>query len=300
MDAHGSDLPSIHQRPYFDGIVQLPVLPSHLARESLAAMPSSTCWTQPPRPSPTPDSAPISTEWAQTTPVSTTTANPSTTVNGKRKAGAKSSAGQQGKKKKSSKKETTPSKRFVWTNKMIEALLDMRFKDDDVRLRVEKADTNRKKALAWQFFANRLSEKLEVVLTSDQCEYRQGKEARTDTGNDGNEDESKLWGILNSAFAGRTGIGGATLADADNDSDCVEEEKSFSSSNSRQKAATPIASLAAAMKDGMTAIAASMGTDDKLVEVLHDLRAAQEAARDLQARQLTLLEHLVSKMAPPN
>ncbi|ETO66132.1 hypothetical protein F444_16623, partial [Phytophthora nicotianae P1976] len=24
MDAHGSDLPSIHQRPYFDGIVQLP------------------------------------------------------------------------------------------------------------------------------------------------------------------------------------------------------------------------------------------------------------------------------------
>ncbi|ETI37387.1 hypothetical protein F443_16618 [Phytophthora nicotianae P1569] len=26
MDAHGSDLPSIHQRPYFDGIVQLPVL----------------------------------------------------------------------------------------------------------------------------------------------------------------------------------------------------------------------------------------------------------------------------------
>lgn len=119
---------------------------------------------------------------------------------------------------------------------MIEELLDMRFKDDDARLRVQNADTNRKKALAWQFFANRLSEKLEVVLSSDQvankykilkCEYRQGKEARTDTGNNGNEDESEIWGILNSAFAGRTGIGGATLADADNDSDCVEKRKVF-------------------------------------------------------------------------
>ncbi|EEY56059.1 uncharacterized protein PITG_08829 [Phytophthora infestans T30-4] len=172
MDAHGSDLPSIHQRPYFDGIVQLPVLPSHLARESLAAMPSSTYWPRPPRPSATPDSAPNSTEWDQTIPVSTATTNPSTpvstTVNEKRKAGAKSSAEQQGKKKKSSKKGTTPSKRFVGTNKMIEALLDMHFKDDDVRLRVKNADTNRKKALAWQFFANRLSEKLEVVLSSDQ------------------------------------------------------------------------------------------------------------------------------------
>ncbi|KAF4135885.1 hypothetical protein GN958_ATG14871 [Phytophthora infestans] len=209
MDAHGSDLPSIHQRPYFDGIVQLPVLPSHLARESLAAMPSSTYWPRPPRPSATPDSAPNSTEWDQTIPVSTATTNPSTpvstTVNGKRKAGAKSSAEQQGKKKKSSKKGTTPSKRFVGTNKMIEALLDMHFKDDDVRLRVKNADTNRKKALAWQFFANRLSEKLEVVLSSDQVanrykklkgEYRQGREARTDSGNDGNEDESELWGIL--------------------------------------------------------------------------------------------------------
>ncbi|KAF4147225.1 hypothetical protein GN958_ATG03635 [Phytophthora infestans] len=167
---------------------------------------------------------------------------------------------------------------------MIEALLDMRFKDDDVRLRVQNADTNRKKALAWQFFANRLSEKLEVVLSSDQvankykklkCEYRQGREARTDTGNDGNEDEN-------------------------NDSDCVEEEKPFSSSDSRQKSATPIASLAAAMKDGMTAIASSMKTDDKLVEVLCDVRVAQEASRDLQARQLTLFKHLVSKMSPPN
>ncbi|KUF82264.1 hypothetical protein AM587_10000733 [Phytophthora nicotianae] len=191
MDAHGSDLPSIHQRPYFDGIVQLPVLPS----------------------------------------------------------------------------QSGPG---VISSDAIFYMLDP----------ATSAVANKYKKL--------------------KCEYRQGKEARTDTGNDGNEDESELWGILNSAFAGRTGIGGATLADADNDSDCVEEEKSFSSSNSRQKAATPIASLAAAMKDGMTAIAASMGTDDKLVEVLHDLRAAQEAARDLQARQLTLLEHLVSKMAPPN
>ncbi|OWZ08276.1 hypothetical protein PHMEG_00019209 [Phytophthora megakarya] len=87
---------------------------------------------------------------------------------------------------------------------MVRELLEMRFNDSEIKRRVEGADTNRKKSLSWQFFASRLSEKLGVVLTSEQisskykklkCEYRQGKEARTQTGNDGYEDDSAFWSI---------------------------------------------------------------------------------------------------------
>ncbi|KAE8986661.1 hypothetical protein PR003_g18353 [Phytophthora rubi] len=162
----------------------------------------------------------------------------------KRKPAAKLNKTSKGKKKAKT-TETTPSKRFVWSNAMIAALLEMRFGDKEVKKRVERADTNRKKALAWQYFASRLSEHLNVVVTSDQvsnkykklkCEYRQGENARSQTGNDGREDDTELWGILNSAFAGRTGIGGTTLVDADNDSDSAEEDLSFASPENRQKA----------------------------------------------------------------
>ncbi|KAE9124174.1 hypothetical protein PF010_g6115 [Phytophthora fragariae] len=51
------------------------------------------------------------------------------------------------------------------------------------------------------------------------------------------------------------------------------------------------------MKDGMSALAASLGSDDKLVDVLNELRASQEDTRDLHARQLLLLEQLVTKMS---
>ncbi|KAJ8514684.1 hypothetical protein ON010_g18649 [Phytophthora cinnamomi] len=198
---------------------------------------------------------------------------------------------------------------FVWTNEMITALLDMRFKELDFKNRIENADTNRKKALAWQFFASRLSEKLDVVLTSDQvsnkykkrkCEYRKGRPVRTQTGNDGREDDGAFWSILNSAFGGRTGIGGTTLADADCASNSEEEELLFSSPENRQKAATPIKTLADTMKGGMTAIAASMGSDDKLVSVIRELQASQEVSRELQKRQLDLLERLVAKLASNN
>ncbi|KAE8908602.1 hypothetical protein PF011_g10733 [Phytophthora fragariae] len=95
----------------------------------------------------------------------------------------------------------------------------------------------------------------------------------------------------------RTGIGGTTLADADNNSDSADEDLSCASPENRQKATIPIASLAEAMKDGMSALAASLGSDDKLVDVLNELRASQEDTRDLHARQLLLLEQLVTKMS---
>lgn len=128
------------------------------------------------------------------------------------------------------------------------------------------------------------------------CEYRQGKTARQQTGNGGREDDSELWGILNSAFAGRTGVGGAVLADADNGTESADEDFSFSSPESKQKAAAPMANLADAMKEGMTAIATSLGSDDKLARVLHELKESQEASRELQGRQLALLELLVTKL----
>lgn len=51
------------------------------------------------------------------------------------------------------------------------------------------------------------------------------------------------------------------------------------------------------MKGGMSTLAASLGSDDKLVDVLNELRASQAATRDLQARQLLLLEQLLTKMS---
>ncbi|OWZ14107.1 hypothetical protein PHMEG_00012457 [Phytophthora megakarya] len=191
---------------------------------------------------------------------------------------------------------------------MITALLNMRFQDDQVKKRVERADTNRKKALAWQFFASRLSDELNVVVSSEQVcgisplmlsnlTMLQGVIARSHTGNEGQEDDSELWGILTSAFGGRTGIGGTTIADGDTVSDETDEELSFDSQENRQRTSiTPIASLAEAMKDGMSAIAASLGPDDKLVDVLQELRASQVTSQDLQRQQLILLQQLVMKI----
>ncbi|KAE8997789.1 hypothetical protein PR001_g19494 [Phytophthora rubi] len=67
---------------------------------------------------------------------------------------------------------------------MVSSLLDMRFGDEEVKKRIDAADTNLKKKLAWQFFAGKLSESVKVVLSGDQvlnkykklkCEYRQAK-----------------------------------------------------------------------------------------------------------------------------
>ncbi|GMF47061.1 unnamed protein product [Phytophthora fragariaefolia] len=189
---------------------------------------------------------------------------------------------------------------------MAAALLDMRFGDEDVKKRFEAVDTNLKKTLAWQFFAGRLSEALNVVLCGTQvlnkykklkCEYRQGKAARQQTGNDEHEEDTELWGILNSAFAARTGVGEAILADANDAIDSTDEDMSFASPESKHKAAAPMTSLGDGMKEGMTAIAASLGSEDKLAGVLQELKEFQEASQALQARQLTLLELLVTKIS---
>ncbi|OWZ19267.1 hypothetical protein PHMEG_0006517 [Phytophthora megakarya] len=54
---------------------------------------------------------------------------------------------------------------------MIQALLDKRFDDGEVKRRLDGTDTNLKKRLAWQYFASRLSESLNVILKGEQVSY---------------------------------------------------------------------------------------------------------------------------------
>ncbi|ETN09136.1 hypothetical protein PPTG_11168 [Phytophthora nicotianae INRA-310] len=187
---------------------------------------------------------------------------------------------------------------------MIVDLLEMRFNDEEVKRRIESADTSMKKRLASQYFATRLSEKLNVVLSGTQvstkykklkCEYRQGKSARSDTGNIGREDDSELWVILNSFFVGRPGIAGAVLADAEEEEDYPDNDVVFNSSVGKSKTVTPLTHLADAMKEGMTALAASMSSDEKLATAIQEMKNAQLATQQLQAKQLTLLELLLNK-----
>ncbi|KAE9341680.1 hypothetical protein PF008_g10518 [Phytophthora fragariae] len=64
-----------------------------------------------------------------------------------------------------------------WNNDMIAELLRLRFTDGDVKRRIDSADTNTKKALAWQFFASVLSQSLGLVITQEQVyqKYRKLK-----------------------------------------------------------------------------------------------------------------------------
>ncbi|OWY98242.1 hypothetical protein PHMEG_00031033, partial [Phytophthora megakarya] len=98
--------------------------------------------------------------------------------------------------------------------------LDMRFDDGEVKRRLDGPDTNLKKRLAWQYCASRLSDSLNVILKREhvqnkyrklKCEFRQGVTAMNKADKDGHEVDTELWGILNSAFVGRAGAGGAIL-----------------------------------------------------------------------------------------
>ncbi|KAG3076549.1 hypothetical protein PC121_g7692 [Phytophthora cactorum] len=75
-------------------------------------------------------------------------------------------------------------------------MLEMRFDDEVVKDRIKAADTNIKNH--WDTVSNKYIEL--------QYEYKQGIASRQQTGDNCKEDESELWGILNSHFTGRTGI----------------------------------------------------------------------------------------------
>ncbi|OWY97556.1 hypothetical protein PHMEG_00031887, partial [Phytophthora megakarya] len=134
---------------------------------------------------------------------------------------------------------------------MVGELLQLRFKDGDVKRCLEAADTNTKKALAWQYFASVFSQSLGVVLNHDQRELKKsGNDIRI------NELGEGLWTILNDAFGGRVGISGEVLLDSSID-DGQEEEEPKEESASKAKP-PPIAQLDTALQGGMETIAASL------------------------------------------
>ncbi|KAG3148431.1 hypothetical protein PC128_g23594 [Phytophthora cactorum] len=51
---------------------------------------------------------------------------------------------------------------------MTSELLKLRFEEGEVRRKIDKADTNIKRALAWQLFASSLSQRLNQIIRANQ------------------------------------------------------------------------------------------------------------------------------------
>ncbi|KAE9293310.1 hypothetical protein PF001_g18320 [Phytophthora fragariae] len=160
--------------------------------------------------------------------------------------------------------KTKANRRLKWTNAMVAELLRLRFHDDQVKRRLEAADTNVKKALAWQLFANVLSQSLGMVIQQEQvsskyrklkCVYRKERREITQTGNN-------------------PCISGEVLFDSqleENEEDATPAENTeVSPAKSKQ----PIVQLASAMQSCLEAIAASMGPAASSSEAVEELAQA--------------------------
>ncbi|EGZ22047.1 hypothetical protein PHYSODRAFT_490365 [Phytophthora sojae] len=110
---------------------------------------------------------------------------------------------------------------------MVAELLRLRFHDDQVKRRLEAAYTNVKMALAWQLFANVISQSLGMVIQQEQVKvfskyrklkrmYRKERRELTQTGNNPSQREidEELWAILHDAFSPHEGISGEVLFDS--------------------------------------------------------------------------------------
>ncbi|KAE9157820.1 hypothetical protein PF004_g32076 [Phytophthora fragariae] len=183
---------------------------------------------------------------------------------------------------------------------MVAELLRLRFHDDQVKRRLEAADTNVKKALAWQLFANVLSQSLGMVIQQEQvsskyrkleCVYRKERREITQTGNNPREREidEELWTILHDAFSPHEGISGEVLFDSqleENEEDATPAENTEASP---AKSKQPIVQLASAMQSGLEAIAASMGPAASSSEAVEEL--AQAVKQQTALLQLQLEEN---------
>ncbi|KAE9055629.1 hypothetical protein PF007_g32254 [Phytophthora fragariae] len=162
---------------------------------------------------------------------------------------------------------------------MVAELLRLRFHDDQVKRRLEAADTNVKKALAWQLFANVLSQSLGMVIQQEQvsskyrkleCVYRKERREITQTGNNPR-------------------ISGEVLFDSqleENEEDATPAENTEASP---AKSKQPIVQLASAMQSGLEAIAASMGPAASSSEAVEEL--AQAVKQQTALLQLQLEEN---------
>ncbi|KAJ8577825.1 hypothetical protein ON010_g1378 [Phytophthora cinnamomi] len=173
-------------------------------------------------------------------------------------------------------------KRMKWSNAMIAELLRLRFKNGEVKNRIDSADTKIKTALAWQLFASVLSQTLGVVITQDKELKREMKK----TGNNPSvfkEIDDQLWAILSDVFSSKEGLSGDVLADTNDDmeAESSDEKSSKESSDTTDNArghgkVAPVAQLAHAMETGMTAITTAMGSRPASDENFRALAAAME------------------------
>ncbi|KAG6606648.1 uncharacterized protein IUM83_19056 [Phytophthora cinnamomi] len=216
-------------------------------------------------------------------------------------------------------------KRMKWSNAIIAELLRLRFKNAEVKNRIDSADTKIKTALAWQFFASVFSQTLGVVITQHQvsqkyrklkCLYQKEKREMKRTGNNPSalkEVDDQLWAILSDAFSSKEGLSGDVLADTNDDmgAESLDEKSSEESSDTTDNArahgkVAPVAKLAHAMETDVTAIATAMGSRLASDENFRTLAAAMEhQTRAFQAQQqetrrflelqLQLLQRLLEK-----
>ncbi|KAJ8578759.1 hypothetical protein ON010_g440 [Phytophthora cinnamomi] len=203
-------------------------------------------------------------------------------------------------------------KRMKWSNAIIAELLRLRFKNAEVKNRIDSADTKIKTALAWQFFASVFSQTLGVVITQHQKEKREMKR----TGNNPSalkEVDDQFWAILSDAFSSKEGLSGDVLADTNDDmeAESLDEKSSEESSDTTDNArahgnVAPVAQLAHAMETDVTAIATAMGSrlaSDENFRTLatameHQTRAfqaQQQETRRFLELQLQLLQRLLEK-----
>ncbi|KAG3116598.1 hypothetical protein PI125_g4525 [Phytophthora idaei] len=183
---------------------------------------------------------------------------------------------------------------------MVAELLRLRFADNDVKRRLEAAQTKTQAALAWQYFASVLSESLGVVINREQvsqryrklkCIYRKEKREEGKTGNCALE--KCCWIFISMA-------GKAITAEKSQ----VPVVQLYLVQTSQLQLAgksqlSPIESLASSMQTGMEAIEASMSmrnsSHDSLENLIVTLQQQHEETRRFQALQLQLLQQLVAR-----
>ncbi|OWZ11216.1 hypothetical protein PHMEG_00015787 [Phytophthora megakarya] len=148
---------------------------------------------------------------------------PSVRIGNQKKISVKKEGGSNGKRKAKAGKPFE-SKRMKLNNDMIARLLQLRFKEGEVKRRLVSADTKTKISLAWQNLASILSQDLEKAISREQAypKYRKLKSMYRKEKRDSKKPENdwsmqvldeQLWVILNDVFAKKDRISGDVLAD---------------------------------------------------------------------------------------
>ncbi|KAG2768968.1 hypothetical protein PC129_g20419 [Phytophthora cactorum] len=143
---------------------------------------------------------------------------------------------------------------------MTSELLKLRFEEGEVHRKIDKADTNIKRALAWQLFASSLSQRLNQVsakFKKMKFEYRKRKGELSTTGNNPRSAmDDTYWSILNNTFSDVLGISGDMMFDSNLEVSDIEADSRLAVPKLDKK--PPLVQLVATKQTGMEAIAATM------------------------------------------